>query len=114
MSVQHIEATNPLVIPGAPDVTYPYVFVEDLQSSTIFRVKTSATAFFRFYRIDENNERFEVPLALGRPVLVIDDVDEALSILDGPTIIDILMNGGGLKEVIEYACVTIAKARGII
>lgn len=111
---EHIEANIPITITGTPDVVFPYVFVEDLNSNTIFNIRTSATAFFRYYRTDENGNKYDAPIELGRKVLYIDDVDEASSLLDGATIIGILMNGGGMKQVIEYALVTIAKSKGII
>ena len=100
-----IEATSPLVISGTPDIVYPYVFIEDLNINTRFGQSIQAMAFFRYYRIDENGNRFEAPLSLGRPMLLISNLNEVLGQVEG---------GTSLKDGVEQAFIMLGQAQGVI
>jgi len=100
-----IEATKPLTIPGTPNIVFPYVYIEELVIRTSFGQRIIAQAWFRFYRVDDEGNRQESPLELGRPMLMIPDLNEVLESVEG---------GADLKNGVEQAFIMLGQANGVI
>jgi hypothetical protein len=103
--MEHIEAQIPLVIQGTPNVVYNYVYINELIIRTEFGKYITANAWFRYYRIDEDGNRYEAPLEMGRPMLSIPDLNQVMGEVEG---------GMDLKNGVESAFIGLAMMQGLV